>query len=133
MAETMRLIGLESLQALLRTEPARVRSAVSRVIATTAFSLTQRARASVPVDTGALQASLRSYASGMTGGVVVESGFIRGRQPEVYWRFVEYGTVRVPARPFLRAAAESELPTFEARIRSLASDIERDLSLSRAA
>lgn len=132
--QTWRLIGLEALQEAFRRQPALVRARLGQIVSATSFSLAQRAKSSVPVDTGALQSAIRAIGgSGLRGGVAIDSGTIRGRQPEVYWRFVEYGTVRVSSRPFLRSAAEAEFPAVEARLRSLASDMERDLSVSRAA
>lgn len=125
----LRMTGLDSLQRAMREQPARVRAGLQDLVAATSFAIAQRARANVPVDTGAYKAAITTTnVSGLSGGVVIGSGVIRGRRPEVYWRFVEFGTVHVPARPALRDAAQGEIQDVEARVQHLADAIERDLS-----
>lgn len=128
---TMTLEGLDALKAAVSRCPDIVRTHMADVIQTTAFSVAQRARSLAPVDTGALKSAIESTARGLSGRVGLRAGFINGRRPEMYWRFVEYGTVRVPARPLFRAATESESPVFEQRIRGIVPKIERDFASSR--
>jgi HK97 gp10 family phage protein len=126
---TMRLVGLDALQRALTAQPAVVKAHLQGVIQSTAFSIAQRIHASVPVDTGALKESIQaSRVSGLTGGVAVATGVIRGRRPEIYWRFVEFGTLHRGARPTIRTAAQAEVPDLENRVTHMASDIERGLT-----
>lgn len=129
----MELVGLEALKALVRSIPDVVRTHMGDVIETTSFAVASRARATVRVETGAYKAAITSTAKGLSGRVGVAAGVFNGRRPEIYWRFVEFGTVKTPAHPTFRAATESETPGFEARIRGIVGKIERDLSISRAA
>lgn len=132
--QTMRLVGLNALQKALTAQPALVKAHLQGVIQTTSFSIAQRIRATVPVDTGAYHDAIEvTPVSGLTGGVYIRPGVIKGRRPEVYWRFVEFGTVHVPASPAIRPATQDELPEVEARVTAMATDIERDLSVGVAA
>ena len=75
----------------------------------------------VPVDTSSLQKS---------GGVVpidsstIHVGFggpgvyFSGREPEKYAGYVEYGTSRSPAQPYLRPAFMQAAPTFKVRLKA---------------
>lgn len=64
------------------------------------------AKGIVPVDTGALQASIEGTAAGMEGHVVVG---------EYYAGYVEFGTRYMPAQPYLQPAVDEVAPEFEAR------------------
>jgi HK97 gp10 family phage protein len=64
-----------------------------------------RAKAVVAVDTGTLRRSIASvFSNGGLTGVVGPSVF--------YGKFIEFGTRRMGARPFMRPAAEAVLPKF---------------------
>lgn len=129
MSETWRLVGLPSLQRAIASQPSAVRAKLQDLIHATSFSIAQRIRASVPVETGALKESITTASgSGLTGGVTIRPGVIKGRRPEVYWRFVEFGTIHMSARPTIRPATEAEVPDVESRVTKLASDLERDLT-----
>jgi HK97 gp10 family phage protein len=125
---TMTLTGFEALQRALRTAPETVRSHASQAVATSAFSIAQRARALVPVDTGHLKAAIEANrtAGGLTGSVGVNK-----TADAYYWRFVEFGTRNMAARPFFRPAAEEEEPRFVQRMREIGTKLERDLSTGR--
>lgn len=124
-----KLVGLDSLQRGFREQPDRVRSGLQDIVSATSFSIAQRAKADVRVDSGAYEEAITAVQSkSLSGGVYIRSGVIRGRRPEVYWRFNEFGTVKLPARPSLRNAAQSELTVVENRVQHLASNIERDLT-----
>jgi HK97 gp10 family phage protein len=65
------------------------------------------AKASAPVKTGALRASLRATASrsrkhGVTVQVITKDGFFKGEQ--FYGAFLEYGTRFIKARAFIAGA-----------------------------
>lgn len=58
----------------------------------------------VPVDTGALQSSIKTKivdnGKSITGSIYVDSGSVAAE----YAKFIEFGTSRMPARPFMRPA-----------------------------
>lgn len=121
---TVQIEGMEGVRDALRRVPDQTRVLMADVIAKTAFSARQRTIASAPRDSGQLRSSITSSSRGLSGRVDV-AGLAH------YWRFLEYGTVRIPARPFVRPAAEAESVVFEQRIRQAAARLERDFSLSR--
>lgn len=124
---TVTVEGLEALKAAVQRCPDDARRHLSDVVQATAFSVAQRAKALAPVDTGALKASIASTSRGLSGRVGLSGGMVRGKRPDIYWRFVEFGTVRTPARPLFRAATEAESSTFEKRLRDASAKIERNL------
>ena len=75
-----------------------------------ALRIQRRAKERCPVDTGRLRASiqLKSYNNGltMTVGTIVK-----------YAPYVEFGTYRAHAQPFLFPAAEEERPVLEREIK----------------
>lgn len=128
---SMTLDGVDKLKAAVARQPELVRRHMTGVIQATSFSVAQRAKALAPVDTGALKSSITAQSRGLSGSVRVQGGVIHGRRPEIYWRFIEYGTVKTPARPLFRAATEAETSAFETRIRNIVPAIERDFASGR--
>lgn len=128
---TITLDGFDAFQRVMREAPEVVRAHASQAVALSTFALAQRARTLAAFDTGALRSAISSAASGLHGRVGVGGGTINGRQPGVYWRFVEFGTVNKSAQPFFRPAAEAEANAFVARMRAIGPRVERDLSSSR--
>jgi HK97 gp10 family phage protein len=63
------------------------------------------AKAVVPVDTGALQASIESHMENDTHGVVSANTDYAG--------YVEYGTTRAPAQPYMHPSFDAARPAFE--------------------
>lgn len=74
----------------------------------------EEARRNVPVDTGELRESITCSADGLTAQV---------RADAPYAALVEYGTRRMPPRPFLRPAAMTAQETFAARAREALKEI----------
>ncbi len=124
---TMTLDGLQALQRAITSAPAVVRTHASSAVAASSFAIAQSARALAPVATGTLRANIISsrVVGGLTGSVGLAS------KEAFYWRFVEYGTVNAPARPFFRPAAETESGPFIQRMRAIGPRLERDLSAGR--
>lgn len=128
----MRLEGMEALQAAVQRCPNVVADHLVDVITKTSYGVAQRAKATVPVETGALRDAIGYRVRGLVGRVTVEPGVhTSGRRPEKYWWLVEYGTVKTPARPVFRSAAEAESTQIEARLRAIVPNIERDFSAGR--
>lgn len=91
--------------------PAAIKAAVMGEVSKAAFEIEAQAKAKAPVRTGTLRRSIHTVLS--NGGMSAAVG------PSVlYGKFVEFGTRRMGARPFMRPAAESVLPKFTAAIRA---------------
>lgn len=76
-----------------------------------AFKIEAGAKAKVPVKTATLQRSIHSvFTNGGLTGIVGPS--------VLYGKFVEFGTRRMGARPFMRPSAEAVLPGFVAAVRA---------------
>lgn len=123
----MSLEGFGPFQRALAQAPEVVRTHASSAVASSTFAIAQRARALVPVDTGDLQRSITTstVVRGLTGRIGLST-------PDTsYWRYVEFGTRFMPARPFFRPAAEMEREGFIQRMRSIGPRLERDLSTGR--
>lgn len=83
-----------------------------RVVSKTAFDLEAHAKSVVPVDTGLLRMSI--FTRFRQGGFVAEVG------PSTHYAiYVEYGTKRMAARPYMRPAVEKVRPGFERAIKAL--------------
>lgn len=121
---TVKLDGLEATLRAFQRAPDVARVHASSAVAASTFAVAQRARALVPVDTGRLKAAIETSrtVNGLTGNVGLSS------REAFYWRFVEFGTKHMAARPFFRPAAEQERNTFIERFRRIGPLMERDLS-----
>ena len=132
---TATLEGFEQTKRAIAAVPEAARLLAADAVAKSTFSVEQSARAGAPRGlTGRLRAAITSKSSGTSGRVGIAPGFGLGgktKGPEAYWRFVECGTVRFPARPFFRPAAEREKDPFIARMRAIGPKLERDLSGGR--
>lgn len=132
---TARLEGYEATQRALLKAPEVTKALAGDVVAKSTFSLEQRARALAPRGlTGRLRKAITSKASATAGRVGIAPGFGLGgktKGPEVYWIFVEFGTVRTAARPFFRPAAEAEKADYLKRLRDIGPKLERDLAAGR--
>jgi len=127
---TIKIEGMEALQRALRQAPDVVRARAADAIQASSFAVAQRARGKVPVDTGKLKAAIGSLARGLNGRVgITDTDMARG--PARYWRFVEFGTVRTPAQPFFRPAADEEATPYVNRLRAIGVQLERDFSAGR--
>jgi HK97 gp10 family phage protein len=120
----MQLHGMTDVQQAIKRAPEETRARLGQAIEATTFAVASRARSLAPRDTGTLAAAISSSVRGLNGSVTIGG-------EAYYWRFVEYGTRFKAARPFVRAAVESESGAFETRIRSIATGLERDFSAGR--
>lgn len=93
---------------VIRKAPQRAKEAVKKAT----FDVEAQAKTRVRVDTGNLKNSLRSdfVSDGYTG--------IVGTNVE-YAAYVEFGTVRMSARPYLTPAADAVRPSFIKAMESL--------------
>lgn len=127
---TMQLEGFSALQRALTRVPDQVATLSATAVQVSTFAVAQRARAMVPVASGDLKSAIEGASSGTSGRVgLVALGGPLG--PMRYWRFVEFGTARRPARPFFRPAADVESQGFIDRMRAIGPRLERDFSTGR--
>lgn len=105
--------GMPDLERTLKSMPETVKAEVRPVIAEVARRVSEDAKSLVPVRTGALKRFINRKAK--TGGLLWYVGFSakkwRAAWRKVGWRahFVEFGTVKKGARPFLRPAIAKNL------------------------
>lgn len=89
---------------------AAIRPAVAGEVKRATFEIEAGAKAKTPVLTGTLRRSIHSvFSNGGLTGIVGPS--------VLYGKFVEFGTRRMGARPFMRPAAEQVLPKFAAAVK----------------
>lgn len=132
--QTMTLEGFEATKRAIAAAPVAAKALAADAVAASTFAVEQGARALAPRGlTGRLKAAITSKASATTGRIGIAPGFGigTGTGPEVYWRFVEFGTVHLPARPFFRPASEAERDNFIRRMEQIGPRLERDLSSGR--
>lgn len=124
---TMKLDGMEALQRAITSAPEAVKVGTADAIAKTAFAIAQRAKMLVPVRTGTLKRAIVSSATPTNGRIGIEAG------PAVkYWHMVEHGTVKMPAHPYFRPAADAEETDFLRRIQDIGTKLEQDWSSGSA-
>jgi len=93
-----------------------LRAAASQVVRATAAMVEIRAKDIVPVDTGNLKNSIQTTMENDLLAIV-STGTTEEDAP--YAIYVEYGTRRMAARPYMRPAAEAARPAFEAAMKKL--------------
>lgn len=100
----------------MRRAPRRLHAGLRAQVTRSALAVERGAKLRTPVDTGRLRAATRPrFAPDGLGAEVVND--VRYAAP------VEFGTVRMSARPFLTPAAEQERPRFTAGIRRVLEDL----------
>lgn len=124
MADGLKLTGFKELADALRELGPRVaRNSLRRAVSAGAAEIRNEARARAPVDTGEMRKDIMVKRERDTKGemsakysVFVRSGKksrLAGKGRNVqkdsyYWKFVEFGTSKMPAKPFLRPAYEAK-------------------------
>lgn len=102
--------GIDSLRDRLRNLSPRVRRATEQAVAESGRAMERGMKRLAPVDTGTLRDSIRHRVEGTT----VTAG--PGREVN-YAIFVEFGTSRMAAQPYVRPVAEAERHLFPERVR----------------
>ncbi|MBG6085816.1 HK97-gp10 family putative phage morphogenesis protein [Zhihengliuella flava] len=112
---------LARLTADLRGAQARVGPRAQLVVRKTAKDIQRSARTKAPVDTGRLKGSITTSdlrTVGQAGTLAAEVG------PTVeYGIYVELGTSRMAAQPYLGPAADQHTPAFEAAMEALGAEV----------
>lgn len=88
----------------------RMRSELPAVVGRTAIDIETRAKGYAAVDTGEMRAGINSVHSGLSATV---------NAPVEHSLYVEYGTSKMAAQPFIRPAAEAGGPVFQAAVAEL--------------
>lgn len=133
-SRVLTITGLPELARALETAPAVANDRAAQAVAASTFSTERAVRSFAPEDTGTLKRAVAASATKLSGRVTIG--------PEAYyWRFIEFGYTKstsglggrfqVPARPFVRTAAEQETPVFVRRLEDVAESIARDFASSR--
>ena len=109
---------IDSFVADLTSAPFRVVMRASAVMSKTMQDIKAGARALAPVDTGNLKSSITADVTGSRGTVRGEVGPTAN-----YGRYVENGTSRQRAQPYLRPATDAALPGYESAMAQLGADV----------
>ena len=84
---------------------------VDTIVKTAAFAVEGYAKDIAPFDTGALRGSIKAESKGIARAVIAPH--------KDYAAFLEYGTRKMKARPYMRPAAEKIAPQFFNVLRNL--------------
>ena len=110
---TMKVDGLDVILKRLDQKPARVQQAVSTVIARYALLIEASAKKAAPVDTGNLRASIRTELEALSAVIISGAD---------YSAYVEFGTSRMRAQPFMFPALEQHRNNFIQDLRKAIGD-----------
>ncbi len=118
---TMTLEGMDALKRAVTEAPKELRRLSSAAVRESTFAVADRMRQLAPHREGTLLGAIEArvaIGTGLTGRVDIGAdGW--------YWRFHEYGTKHMAARPFVRPATESESPVFQGRFDQVGRDLEQ--------
>lgn len=95
------------------------RSAVADIVRQHADAVVARAQSLVPVASGALRESIQREPMATGATVATITAFGNRAAGKSYAAFVELGTRRMAAQPFLRPAVEAEIPLLERDLQNL--------------
>lgn len=105
------VIGMKEANAALKKLPKFARQRVQPVMTDTAQAVAEGAKSRVPVRTGMLKFNIGWESRPRTLSAVV------GAQKQgFYWKFLEYGTVTMEAKPSFRPAAEDVKDSHQDRL-----------------
>lgn len=93
----------------------RAAQVAADVIRETVDGIATDARGRAPVDTGELRDSIAGRVINQNAGEVVATAD--------HASYVEYGTVKMPAQPYLHPAADAARPKFEAAVAKALADL----------
>ena len=111
---------VRKLSATLEVAQRRIGAATSAAVRASAERVKAAAQSAVPVRTGSLRGSIGVdyYGDGRSVGVTAVVG------PSAYYgRFVEHGTSKMAAEPFMAPAYEAESPAFADSLAKAASEV----------
>lgn len=147
---TATIQGLPQMRAAFKRAPEVLKAQLNNATEATVKAVKLSAQQRVPVDTGTLRDHIEGRFSRQTGfgrvgigdgrvaiggrgGSALRSAGARLLEARKYAHFVEFGTSRVTAQPFMLPAAESQRIHYAARLRVAGAQAERQLAVSRLA
>lgn len=103
-------VKLNEVRAAMKRLPDHVRGRLQKTVEVTAFQVARLAESKAPRRTGKLRASIqwKAMPSTITAKVSIHTDAF-------YWKFFEYGTEKMGARPFVRPAKEAMAADHEHR------------------
>lgn len=112
--------SLRALAADLAAAGRQVKQGARTVVAKTALDVERTAKELAPVDTGNLKSSIghSDLRAGSSDQMVAEVGPTAN-----YGIFLELGTSRAPAQPFMGPAADRHTPGFEQAMQQLGAEV----------
>lgn len=94
---------LRDLERDLKAGAGRVETLAPKVVAKTAYDIERDGKIFAPVDTGTLESSISTDVAGLTAEIGPHTD---------YEQYVEYGTSKMHAQPYMGPAAEKNTPGF---------------------
>lgn len=107
MSEKIKIEGLEKMKLALKESKLRMNAAAAAAVAREVAAIGDDAQAGAPVDTGELRESIRRSQRGMFGRVQATAR---------HAGFVEFGTSKAPAQPYMMPAVEKARRRFVAGV-----------------
>lgn len=121
--------GLPGFKAALEKAVDEVRARVSEAMKETAYAVEARAEQNVHQDEGDLKEHIITQGRGLNWRVGIDDGVVTSRRqsgkdrihqrPFIYGAILERGSIKQPARPFMRPAADAEEESFIQRINAV--------------
>lgn len=121
---TMKLDGMDALQRAITKAPEAAKNHAKDAVSKSTFAIFSRMQSrwtGGPYSVGGLRLGMRWSAPGLTGRITIDQG-------SFYWKYLEYGTVKMRAKPAIRPSTEEESGTFIKRMESFGQKLERDWS-----
>lgn len=119
---TMTLEGMDALKRAITESPKELKRWSSDAVRQSTWAIADKMRRRVPVgETGTLLGAIEAKVpvqTGLTANVNINGDAF-------YWRFLEYGTVKMAARPFARPAAEEESNAYIGRFTEVGRKLEQ--------
>ncbi|MEM2163907.1 MAG: HK97 gp10 family phage protein [Candidatus Bathyarchaeia archaeon] len=114
---SVEIVGSAELVAKLESLSDRLGELSDEALAELADRIVEDAKSLCPVDTGSLRRSIR-WERDPSGGVIIAAGGggvinPRTKREVDYAAYVEFGTSRAPAQPFLQPAIEQNISALE--------------------
>lgn len=123
--------GLEDLIKNLNALPAKLEKKVIRAAVRKGANIVRdKARQNVPKDTGNLQKSIITSGAKVSGKIAFRVSLkqrkTKNSKEPYYGRFIEFGTSKMPAKPFMRPALdESEWEVFDTVVSDIKSNLDK--------
>jgi HK97 gp10 family phage protein len=117
----MTLEGMDALKRAITESPKELKRLSSDAVRQSTWAIADKMRRRVPVNEGTLLGAIEAKVpvqTGLTANVTINGDAF-------YWRFLEYGTVKMAARPFARPAAEEESNAYIGRFTDVGRKLEQ--------